>query len=179
MSKPNLTPVSYAILGFITRNPHSGYDIKQLTDMSTSFFFAASYGQIYPELKKLEAAGYATSEAKPQGNRSRTEYIATDAGRKALQEWISQRVVKLDMRDEGLLRVFFADNVDRDQRLELMRSFRADRQLTLDTLRGIKESIGEDLMPSTTMVLDWGIGFGEFNVKWCDQQLAQIEAAKE
>ena len=31
----------------------SGYEIKALVDKSTRFFWAASYGQIYPELQRL------------------------------------------------------------------------------------------------------------------------------
>lgn len=172
---PSLTPVSYAILGFITRTAHSGYDIKQLTDLSTSFFFAASYGQIYPELKKLESAGYATSKSTPQGKRERTEYLATPAGIEALQEWIGEQVVSFDLKDEGLLRMFFADNVDRDEQLALLNAIHADRLKTLRTLEGIKESIGDEMMPTTSMVLDWGIGFGQFYVDWCERHIAALE----
>lgn len=175
MSAPNLTPVSYAILGFITRKAHSGYDLKQLTDLSTSFFFAASYGQIYPELKKLEAAGYATSKSTPQGKRERTEYLATPAGISALEAWINEQKVSFDLKDEGLLRTFFADNVDQPEQLALLKVIHADRLKTLRTLEGIKESIGDDMMPTTSMVLDWGIGFGQFYVDWCERHIASLE----
>ena len=37
--------------------PKSGYEIKGLVDRSTRFFWAASYGQIYPELRRLSDAG--------------------------------------------------------------------------------------------------------------------------
>lgn len=175
MSVPNLTPVSYAILGFITRTAHSGYDIKQLTDLSTSFFFAASYGQIYPELKKLEAAGYATSKSTPQGKRERTEYLATPAGIAALEAWINEQIVSFDLRDEGLLRLFFADNVSEGEQLALLKTIHADRLKMLRTLEGIKESIGDEMMPTTKMVLDWGIGFGQFYVDWCQRHIAALE----
>jgi DNA-binding PadR family transcriptional regulator len=41
------------LLSFASR---SGYDVKATVDRSTRFFWAASYGQIYPELRRLEAA---------------------------------------------------------------------------------------------------------------------------
>lgn len=175
MSTPNLTPVSYAILGFITRTPHSGYDIKQLTDISTSFFFAASYGQIYPELKKLEEAGLATSKSTPQGKRERTEYLATPAGIEALQAWIRQNSVAWDLKDEGLLRLFFADNADQEDQIDLIETILAEKRLTLRTLEGMKESIGEDLLPTSKMVLDWGIGFASYYCDWCENQLALLK----
>ena len=52
-----LTPTARVILGVLGLGPRTGYDIKKLTDVSTRFFWSASYGQIYPELKRLEAAG--------------------------------------------------------------------------------------------------------------------------
>ena len=41
----------------------TGYDIKQKIEISTRFFWGASYGQIYPELKRLAAAGLVEAEA--------------------------------------------------------------------------------------------------------------------
>ena len=42
--------VEYVILGTLARRPLTGYEIKQVVDHSTRFFWAASYGQIYPDL---------------------------------------------------------------------------------------------------------------------------------
>src|ERR1041384_5966908 len=41
----------------LRKAPKSGYEIKAQADISTRFFWAISYGQIYPELKRLEQAG--------------------------------------------------------------------------------------------------------------------------
>jgi len=50
----DLTPTAYVVLGMIRLGKTNGYEIKQLVDQSTRLFWAASYGQIYPELKRLE-----------------------------------------------------------------------------------------------------------------------------
>ena len=52
-----LSATAKVILGMLAARPRSGYEIKQLVDNSARFFWAASYGQIYPELKRLEDAG--------------------------------------------------------------------------------------------------------------------------
>ena len=52
-----LNPTSYVILGMLGMRPMCGYEIKALVDGSTRFFWAASYGQIYPELRRLTEAG--------------------------------------------------------------------------------------------------------------------------
>src|SRR5204862_28872 len=82
---------------------------KAFVDKSTRFFWAASYGQIYPELRKLADAGLIQGEAKPAGGRRRTVYELTPEGRKRLREWLEVEPEALEMRDEGLLKLFFAD----------------------------------------------------------------------
>ncbi len=47
-----LSKTSYVILGMLRKGPKSGYEIKAKADISTRFFWAISYGQIYPELKR-------------------------------------------------------------------------------------------------------------------------------
>src|SRR5579859_5004595 len=76
------------VLGMIARGRRTGYEIKQLVDRSTRHFWAASYGQIYPELRRLEEQGLVQSRPEPSGARARTVYELTEAGRQALDEWL-------------------------------------------------------------------------------------------
>ena len=46
-----------ALLGLLSLGPMSGYDIRQLIPQSIGHFWSESYGQIYPGLKRLAAAG--------------------------------------------------------------------------------------------------------------------------
>ena len=61
----SLSPTARVILGLLAWNPRTGYEIKQITDRSTRFFWGASYGQIYPELRRLEAAGSSARARSP------------------------------------------------------------------------------------------------------------------
>ncbi len=72
-----LSPTAYVILGTLGWRPMSGYEIKSIVDKSTRFFWAASYGQIYPELRRLAAAGLIEGKASPQGGRRRNVYRLT------------------------------------------------------------------------------------------------------
>ena len=81
-----LTPTGRVILGMIALGRQTGYDIKQFVDKSTRHFWAASYGQIYPELRRLEEQGLITGQSEPTGGRARTVYELTDAGRAALAD---------------------------------------------------------------------------------------------
>ena len=64
-----LSATGKVILGMLAARPRSGYEVKQLVDKSARFFWAASYGQIYPELKKLEEAGLIAGTDASQGSR--------------------------------------------------------------------------------------------------------------
>ncbi len=103
-----LSPTAYVILGFLEARPRSGYDIKQAVENSTRFFWAASYGQIYPELKRLEAAGLAKGQRDDAGGRRRIAYEITPAGRKALHDWLRETPEVNELRDEWLLKLFFS-----------------------------------------------------------------------
>src|SRR5918996_3873607 len=108
-----LSATAKVILGMLAARPRSGYEIKQLVDRSTRFFWAASYGQIYPELKRLEGAGLVEgTDASSQGGRQRTIYELTPEGAGVAREWISTAPEVFELRDEGLLELFFAGVID-------------------------------------------------------------------
>ena len=68
---------AYVILGMLSLGKKTGYEIKSLVDVSTRFFWAASYGQIYPELKRLEQAGLIRGERDATDGRRRKAYELT------------------------------------------------------------------------------------------------------
>src|SRR3954452_2154344 len=103
-----LSPTAYVILGMVRKAPRSGYEIKALVDNSTRFFWAASYGQIYPELKRLSEAGLVEGLDAPRGERKRTVYAITPEGERTLKDWLRQPPETAEMREEGLLKLFFA-----------------------------------------------------------------------
>ena len=82
------TAVTPVILGLLSIGPRSGYEIKATVDRSTRFFWAASYSQIYPELRRLEREGLIEGEESPNGGRARRVYSLTAAGREELEAWL-------------------------------------------------------------------------------------------
>ncbi len=72
----------------------------------------------------------------PQDGRRRRAYSLTASGREALQAWItSGEPLHSEMRHEGLLRFFFADVVDPDDQLELVRTMREMHERARDEMR--------------------------------------------
>src|SRR5215204_7172785 len=108
MAAAELSSTSYVVLGMLRLGKRTGYDIKQLVDKSTRFFWAASYGQIYPELKRLEQAELIRGEDDASDGRRRRAYELTAAGRKVLHDWLtSDQPLVRELRHEGVLKLFF------------------------------------------------------------------------
>jgi DNA-binding PadR family transcriptional regulator len=165
-----VTPV---ILGLLSISPRSGYEIKATVDRSTRFFWAASYGQIYPELRRLEQAGLISGEESPTGGRARRMYSLTPAGRAHLEGWLAGTETTVELRDESLLRLFFADAIPREYGLMLLEGRKLGHEAYLEELRAIDARPGED-PPFVDLVLRWGIAFNEWGAQWCEEQLQRL-----
>lgn len=170
-----VTPV---VLGLLSLGPHTGYEIKQIVDRSTRYFWAASYGQIYPELRRLEAAGLVTGEDAPTGGRRRRLYRLTGAGHQALTEWLIGHETTIELRDESLLRLFFADAVPSAVGLGLLEARQRGHEHYLEQLRAIDARPGDD-PPFVDLVLRWGMAFHEWGARWCEEERARLAAAGE
>jgi len=119
----------------------SGYEIKQKVENSTRFFWTISQAQIYPSLQLLEDAGLVAGRPDPQGMRPRRVFETTPAGEAALQDWLTRdEPIPFELRDTGLLKVFFADALDREQALALVRTLRQRSENTVAALRAIEPS---------------------------------------
>ncbi len=169
-----LSPTAYVILGMVSREPRSGYEIKALVDNSTRFFWAASYGQIYPELKRLSEAGLVEGADAPTGERKRTVYAITETGAAALRDWLREPPRTYEMRDEGLLKLFFAGALPPGEAVEIVRSMREHRADLLDRLRAIEPKALEKQDPYPLTVLRAGIEFNEWFAGWCERLEAQL-----
>jgi DNA-binding PadR family transcriptional regulator len=168
-----LSNTAYVILGMLGLGAKTGYDVKGIVDQSTRFFWAASYGQIYPELRRLEDAGLVEGKSSPTGGRKRREFQLTAAGRAALVSWLGKPAEMPELRDESLLKLFFADALPLEQALEQLRQRRAGHEEFLAILRDIESRPGDD-PPFVDLVLRYGIAYAEFNVAWCDEQAVRL-----
>src|SRR3954453_11618350 len=148
-----LSPTAYVILGMVSREARSGYEIKALVDGSTRFFWAASYGQIYPELKRLSEAGLVQGVDSPTGGRKRTVYEITPDGEEELKVWLRQPPSTFEMREEGLLKLFFANALPPEEAVETLRAMRAHRLAVREQLRSLEPGAEKKADPFPLMVL--------------------------
>jgi PadR family transcriptional regulator AphA len=175
-----LSPTAYVILGMLRNGPRSGYEIKQVVDNSTRFFWAASYGQIYPELHKLAQAGLVDGEWQPTGGRKRTVYRLTDAGRAELRRWLDQPPERLELRDEGLLKLFFAGAAEPGKAVEIIDAKQRLMEEKLAALRKIAPyaAAAASSDPFPYLVLRYGVESSEWVIDWCERARAELAGPK-
>jgi PadR family transcriptional regulator, regulatory protein AphA len=124
-----LKPPAYMLLGMLRLGATSGYAIKKAADASTRYFWPTSLAQVYPELARLEQQGLVSRRDDSHGARARSAYAITPDGEAALLAWLrSEREAPVQLRDEGLLRLFFADALPGEDQLTLVRRLRRRAQ---------------------------------------------------
>jgi PadR family transcriptional regulator, regulatory protein AphA len=168
-----LSPTAYVILGMLGWRPMSGYEIKSIVDKSTRFFWAASYGQIYPELRGLSAAGLIEGEARPQGGRKRNVYRLTPAGLGELRDWLRKEPDVYEVRDEGLLKLFFAGATDGASAPATVAAMRRGHEEILEHLREVEAQGPPEGFAN--VVLRYGIEFHEWIADWCRRTERALE----
>ena len=100
------------LLVLLTIEPMSGYDLGQVIRDSVGHFWNESYGQIYPNLKRLAEAGQVTAQTERQkGKPERHVYSITKKGRKRLAAWLEVAPQPEIPRNELLLKLFFGAQI--------------------------------------------------------------------
>jgi len=177
----SLSPTAKITLAFLRFGPRSGYDIKQSVEISTRFFWGASFGQIYPELRRLREAGLIKGKDDPRGQVKRTTYSLTRAGERALHEWLTDsESFTFEMRDESLLRLFFGDALSRDEVVANLHARIAFLDLVLERFRQIEVeartgfATEDQLYPYLALL--YGIGLITWMRDWFARTAEQLAA---
>lgn len=143
-----LTSTSYLVLGMVRLGISSGYAIKKAADGSTQNFWPISLALVYPELARLESGGLLRRHSDPQGGRARSAYTITAKGEKALGAWLrSPKVAPVQIRDEGMLKLFLADALEEEDQLTLIRALR-------ERNRERKVALDEEIVPRAEAALE-------------------------
>ena len=100
---------STAVLGALAIGPLTGYEIRQAITAVLGHFWHESFGQIYPCLVDLEAAGLIT--ASPGERAGSRRFEITDPGRARLRELLIEPPTPQAPRNGVLLRVFLGNEL--------------------------------------------------------------------
>lgn len=172
----------YIVLGMLTVQPSSGYEINKMIKSSTNYFWSESEGQIYPALAKCVADGLATCKEKHAPNNARIKkiYSITARGREILSEWLKKEPQKTSVRSEFLLKIFFAGNIENKDVIVHLIKFQNDAKKELAQLEKIRLELGSIDNNSNVHAKFWllsvdsGIKSTRAELAWCKDALATL-----
>ena len=174
-----------AILGLLSIEPMSGYDIRRNLDESLSHFWSESYGQIYPALRRLEAARLIAPVKQAgagAGARRKRLYTLTPQGRARLRAWLAEAPKPQPPRNELMLKLFFGRLAPPGAMAAHIRRLQVQQEQLLDTLENIEQQLaaeraGHPDLPYWLLTLRAGTERAKALLDWSDSALATLKAA--
>ena len=162
------------ILGLLSHEELTGYEIKKRMDTALKYFWGASYGSIYPTLAGLVERGLANKREAGENKRNKIIYTITEEGRCYLKEWLRQPIEKDELRYETLLKLFFGNEEGPEQALRHIGAFREKIMQELPYLLGAEKVLKEHLDEDTThryylLTVEFGIRTYLTYLEWCDE----------
>lgn len=173
--KGELNVIDYIILGFLMDKEMSGYDIKQRITLSTSNFYDASFGSIYPALKRLEAKNWINSNEIIEAGRFKKKYRILEEGNRIFLTWLEEPLIIHPSRHEWLVKIFFYRYLPKDTVLLLIRQFNnfiVERKKKIAEIEPLVRGKADFFQMST---LHYGIDYYEFIINWLQRYLEAIE----
>ncbi len=176
--------LEYAVLGFLSYQPMSGYDLKKYFDQSVGHFWSATQSHIYKALDSLEKKSWAEVEVIPQkGKPSRREYRLTKKGGAELLHWLKTPLPLEPVREPWLIQVFFAHNLLNEDLTKLFADRAAEIRARLENYRESQEVIdrngaraGAQRMRSLwQFTLDYGMSHYRFELDWLEKAMETVQ----
>ncbi len=174
----------YALLGLLLEGKATGYELKKKMDSSLVYFWSESFGQIYPTLKQMEEEGLVQAEEQPVGDKIRYPYSITNKGRQVLREWLAIPPAAEIIRNELLLKLFFAQPQDKDTVLAHLSQQRLQNQ----SLQRTFEQLAETLQVSQqagwifrSLTLEYGLRAVRAELEWltyAEREIAKLTMAR-
>jgi PadR family transcriptional regulator AphA len=158
MSTERLTPTSYLVLGLLAREgPSTPYALERHVAATLGNFWSFPHTLLYSEPPRLETLGL-VSETRESEGRRRRNFAITSAGLEALEAWLGRPAgAPTELRDHGLLQLFFMDLASDEARRRLAHAQLAIHQAKLTAYEGDArfERRGGTLAPGLRTVEHW------------------------
>lgn len=169
----NEKKMNCAILGLLSHESLTGYEIKKRMDTTFKFFWSASYGSIYPTLDSLVNDSMVTKLETTDNGRDKVIYTITDAGKEYLKKWLALPVTKDELRYETLLKVFFGGEIGSDVTLEHIHNFESKIKSELPYLQGAVHELtkvqdDEEEHKYYLLTAMFGKRIYEVYLEWCE-----------
>jgi PadR family transcriptional regulator AphA len=168
-----------AILGFLSLEPASGYNLKRRFEVSVGSFWSVTQSQIYRELHALSREGFVVvGQAPGQGKAAKKIYELSKSGRKVLEAWLRQPLEPVQLRHPLLLKFVFSGDVEPEVLDGLLEHYRSSLERTQADHAALLAAIGSfGLARSEREMQIWRLSI-EHGLAWCELEMAWIDRAR-
>jgi len=161
----------YILLGFLMERNMTGYDMKQYMSKSTSYFMDASFGSIYPALKRLTQKGLIEGRESAQGGKLKKTYFIRESGKTEFLKWLDSPIEPSKTNvSSALAKVFFYRYLSTDRVQELVAQYIREMEKYKTDLLELKGEIDNHLDEYERSTLEFGLDFYDFAIQWYEKQ---------
>lgn len=181
---PRCNKTAYAILGLISKQPASGYDIKQELAHTSKWYWTETNAQIYPILKRMEEQGCLTSSVDASsGARKRRIYRITPQGSEKLTDWLMQPIQATTHREEFFLKFTFGQHLTNDEMTQMVTNFQQIINEQLKTIQQTQKHIETHFKhrqdyPYLVMSYRYATDVWQAKSDWCSSTISELEHKK-
>lgn len=180
-SSDSLTRLEGALLGLLSQQERSGYDIKKLFETTPMRHFSSSPGAIYPALQRMEKRGWLeerlddTTPARP-----RRVFRLSLAGWERFRAWLAEDVTREEIivsPGMGVLRLSFMEGQrSRTEVLAYLSEWERVLKIYLEELRPLLGEVeAQSLLGG--LALRQGIQGFEGELCWIAQAKGKVDSA--
>jgi len=130
--------LDYITMGMVIHEPLTGYDIKREIETGIGNFYTASYGNLYPALKRLTARGCLTMTEEIHGKRVKKYYKITQRGKEEFLEWLSKPLAPNAGSNALLAKIYFFGELPADIRKQRLVEYELHHQQALRQLEAME-----------------------------------------
>ena len=159
----------HAVLALLADEPAHGYEIKRaLEERFGTVVAPLNAGQVYTTLQRLQRDELVADDAVAQrGRPDKRVYRLTEAGRRALEEWLGAPSAPTRLRDDFFMKLVFAHSMGLADPSELIARQRVAYLRSLAELERVLASGGAD--GTTALVVEGAALHVEADLKWLDR----------
>jgi len=163
------------ILGLLSRQPMSGYDIKRFLKSLNWLIGNPSFGSLYPALHALLRDDLVTVETHSRENKPpRKIYSITEAGKEVLKKWIEQPVKPGAPLKVFMMRLILADNYSTAGLIAHLEQRRVQVAAHQDAIQQMLLAPDEKVNPEQHLALDYGLALANAELAWLEHTLNQL-----
>ncbi|UCG51703.1 MAG: PadR family transcriptional regulator [Candidatus Latescibacterota bacterium] len=177
---PVPSTLSLAILGLVSIQPRSGYDLRKIFSTTPMGHFSTSPGAIYPALRRLERNRLVKSRIEKKDTlRPKQIYVLTKKGKKELEQRLSKPVIRDDViwrLDELMLRfAFMGHALGQKQSLDFLRELVPHLNEYVRHLKGHLKMNRVHMTTNGAYAMEQGIAKYQATARWAKRVTKELQ----